>query len=86
MYTTDRAAVLLVGADAFLLNGSPTSDLLDAVVYCWSYNCRLHHCSHNHRPGTKDIPHAQTRAPSRGEKPVWYFPALDQGKQTGESP
>ena len=32
MYATDRAAVLLAGADAFLLKGCPTSELLDAVT------------------------------------------------------
>ncbi|HRJ42041.1 MAG TPA: response regulator transcription factor, partial [Caldilineaceae bacterium] len=32
MYATDRAAVLLAGADAFLLKGCPTSELLDAVL------------------------------------------------------
>ncbi len=32
MYATDRAAVLAAGADAFLLKGCPTSDLLDAVM------------------------------------------------------
>jgi DNA-binding NarL/FixJ family response regulator len=32
MYATDRAAVLLAGADAFLLKGCPTSELLDAVM------------------------------------------------------
>jgi len=32
MYATDRAAVLLAGADAFLLKGCPASELLDAVM------------------------------------------------------
>ena len=32
MYATDRSAVLLAGADAFLLKGCPTSELLDAVM------------------------------------------------------
>lgn len=32
MYATDRAAVLLAGADAFLLKGGPTSELLAAVM------------------------------------------------------
>ena len=32
MYATDRAAVLLAGADAFLLKGCPTSELLAAVM------------------------------------------------------
>ncbi len=32
MYATDRAAVLAAGADAFLLKGCPTSELLDAVM------------------------------------------------------
>jgi DNA-binding NarL/FixJ family response regulator len=32
MYTTDRAALLAAGADAFLLKGGPTSELLDAVM------------------------------------------------------
>ncbi len=32
MYATDRSAVLQAGADAFLLKGCPTSDLLDAVM------------------------------------------------------
>jgi two-component system, LuxR family, secretion system response regulator SsrB len=32
MYATDRAAVLLAGADAFLLKGCPPSELLDAVM------------------------------------------------------
>ena len=31
MYTTDRAAALAAGADAFLLKGCPTRALLDAV-------------------------------------------------------
>lgn len=31
MYTTDRAAALEAGADAFLLKGCPTRELLDAV-------------------------------------------------------
>ena len=31
MYATDRAAALASGADAFLLKGCPTSELLDAV-------------------------------------------------------
>ncbi len=32
MYATDRSAVLLAGADAFLLKGCPMSELLDAVM------------------------------------------------------
>ncbi|MBE2238889.1 MAG: response regulator transcription factor [Caldilineaceae bacterium] len=32
MYATDRAAILLAGADAFLLKGCSTRDLLDAVL------------------------------------------------------
>lgn len=32
MYATDRASVLAAGADAFLLKGCPTRELLDAVV------------------------------------------------------
>ena len=32
MYATDRSAVLQAGADAFLLKGCPTSDLLEAVM------------------------------------------------------
>lgn len=32
MYATDRAAILLAGADVFLLKGCPTSELLDAVA------------------------------------------------------
>lgn len=32
MYATDRSAALLAGADAFLLKGCPTSELLDAVM------------------------------------------------------
>lgn len=32
MYATDRAAVLLAGADVFLLKGCPTSELLAAVM------------------------------------------------------
>lgn len=32
MYATDRSAVLLAGADAFLLKGCPTSELLEAVL------------------------------------------------------
>jgi len=32
MYATDRAAALESGADAFLLKGCPTSELLDAVM------------------------------------------------------
>jgi two-component system, LuxR family, secretion system response regulator SsrB len=35
MYATDRAAVLTAGADAFLLKGCPTSELLDAVMLGW---------------------------------------------------
>jgi hypothetical protein len=31
MYSTDRSAVLLAGADVFLLKGCPTSELLAAV-------------------------------------------------------
>ena len=32
MYATDRSAVLQAGADAFLLKGCPTRELLDAVM------------------------------------------------------
>ena len=32
MYATDRSVALLAGADAFLLKGCPTSELLDAVM------------------------------------------------------
>jgi len=32
MYATDRASVLEAGADAFLLKGCPTGELLDAVM------------------------------------------------------
>jgi DNA-binding NarL/FixJ family response regulator len=32
MYATDRASVLDAGADAFLLKGCPTSELLEAVM------------------------------------------------------
>ena len=32
MYATDRSAVLLAGADAFLLKGCPTAELLDAMI------------------------------------------------------
>jgi DNA-binding NarL/FixJ family response regulator len=32
MYATDRSAILLAGADAFLLKGCPTSELLEAVM------------------------------------------------------
>ena len=32
MYATDRAAVLTAGADAFLLKGCPTRELLEAVI------------------------------------------------------
>jgi len=32
MYATDRASVLAAGADAFLLKGCPTRDLLDAMM------------------------------------------------------
>jgi len=32
MYATDRASVLGAGADAFILKGCPTSDLLEAVM------------------------------------------------------
>lgn len=32
MYATDRASVLDAGADAFLLKGCPTTELLDAVM------------------------------------------------------
>jgi DNA-binding NarL/FixJ family response regulator len=35
MYATDRAPVLEAGADAFLLKGCPTSELLDAVMLGW---------------------------------------------------
>ena len=35
MYATDRASVLAAGADAFLLKGCPTSELLDAVMLGW---------------------------------------------------
>ena len=33
MYATDRASVLAAGADAFLLKGCPTRELLDAVMH-----------------------------------------------------
>ena len=33
MYATDRASVLASGADAFLLKGCPTKELLDAVTH-----------------------------------------------------
>jgi len=33
MYATDRASVLSAGADAFLLKGCPTSELLEAMVH-----------------------------------------------------
>ena len=32
MYATDRTSILAAGADAFLLKGCPTSELLDAVI------------------------------------------------------
>jgi DNA-binding NarL/FixJ family response regulator len=32
MYATDRASLLAAGADAFLLKGCPTSELLEAVM------------------------------------------------------
>ena len=32
MYATDRVSVLAAGADAFLLKGCPTRELLDAVI------------------------------------------------------
>jgi len=32
MYATNRASVLAAGADAFLLKGCPTTELLDAVM------------------------------------------------------
>ncbi len=32
MYATDRSAVLLAGADVFLLMGCPTTDLLEAMM------------------------------------------------------
>jgi DNA-binding NarL/FixJ family response regulator len=32
MYATDRAAALEAGADAYLLKGCPTSELLEAVI------------------------------------------------------
>ena len=32
MFATDRASVLTAGADAFLLKGCPTSEILDAVI------------------------------------------------------
>ena len=32
MYATDRTSVLTAGADAFLLKGCPTGELLDAVI------------------------------------------------------
>jgi DNA-binding NarL/FixJ family response regulator len=32
MYTADRSAALLAGADVFLLKGCPTSELLEAVI------------------------------------------------------
>jgi len=35
MYATDRASVLAAGADAFLLKGCPTTELLDAVMPGW---------------------------------------------------
>jgi DNA-binding NarL/FixJ family response regulator len=35
MYATDRASVLGAGADAFLLKGCPTSELLEAVMPGW---------------------------------------------------
>jgi DNA-binding NarL/FixJ family response regulator len=35
MYATDRASALAAGADAFLLKGCPTSELLDAVMLGW---------------------------------------------------
>ena len=35
MYATDRASALAAGADAFLLKGCPTSELLDAVMPNW---------------------------------------------------
>jgi DNA-binding NarL/FixJ family response regulator len=33
MYATDRAAILRAGADAFLLKGCPTDELLAAIVH-----------------------------------------------------
>ena len=33
MYATDRASVLGAGADAFLLKGCPTSELLEAMLH-----------------------------------------------------
>jgi len=33
MYATDRASVLSAGADAFLLKGCPTNELLEAMVH-----------------------------------------------------
>jgi DNA-binding NarL/FixJ family response regulator len=33
MYATDRASVLNAGADAFLLKGCPTNELLEAMVH-----------------------------------------------------
>jgi len=35
MYATDRTPALAAGADAFLLKGCPTSELLDAVMLDW---------------------------------------------------
>ena len=35
MYATDRTPALAAGADAFLLKGCPTSELLDAVTLGW---------------------------------------------------
>jgi DNA-binding NarL/FixJ family response regulator len=35
MYATDRTPALAAGADAFLLKGCPTSELLDAVMLGW---------------------------------------------------
>ena len=32
LFATDRASVLSAGADAFLLKGCPTSELLEAVM------------------------------------------------------
>jgi len=32
MYATDRVSLLAAGADAFLLKGCPTRELLDAVM------------------------------------------------------
>ena len=36
MFATDRTSALAAGADAFLLKGCPTSELLDAVMPDWT--------------------------------------------------